>query len=159
MADTSFPLFKGCTRPATFMGVPFAPFFLVNGVLLWLGIVTPWKPILLLVIPATFVMRMIAKEDEYRFRQWGLAILLLTPLLGVRRVWSDCWSFSPANAKTGRNHVQWLVSPPEWLLAQQREKNRDAGIFTARAEDDAVTDEDNDETYSVRADGMSRTAQ
>ena len=55
--------------------------------------------------------------------------------------------------------MQWLVSPPEWLLAQQSEKNRDAGIFTARAEDDAVTDEDNDETYSVRADGMSRTAQ
>lgn len=158
MADSSFPLFKGCTRPATFMGVPFAPFFLVNGVLLWLGIVTPWKPLLLLVIPATFVMRVIAKEDEYRFRQWGLAILLLTPLLGVRRVWSDCWSFTPSDAKIGREHAAWLVSPPEWLLAREREKERGAGIFSIRREEDASSDAEDDEAYSLRADGLSRTA-
>lgn len=120
MNDGSFPLFKGCTRPATFMGVPFAPFFIVNGALLWLGIVTPWKPILVLTLPATFILKAIAKDDPYRFRQWGLAFLLLAQTAAQKRFWDGCVSFVPANAGKRRTHAQWLISPPEWLREKKR---------------------------------------
>ena len=170
MNDGSFPLFKGCTRPATFMGVPFAPFFIVNGLLLWLGVVTPLKPILVLTIPATFIMRAIAKEDPYRFRQWGLAILLLAPTIGQKRFWEGCISLNPANAKRTRRHTQWLLSEPEWLREKKRREKaaaeaKQSPIFTDAARINAPngvnsvgfsneTDKaDDDAIYAIPADG------
>lgn len=166
MNDGSFPLFKGCTRPATFMGVPFAPFFIVNGLLLWLGVVTPWKPILVLTIPATFIMRAIAKEDEYRFRQWGLAILLFAPTFAQKRFWEGCISLLPANAKRTKKHAQWLLAPPEWLrekkrLEQLQAQESEAGraIFAVPAQSTqdtpgGIASDEDDAVYAVPAVGV-----
>ena len=82
----AFPLFKGCTRPPILFGVPMVPLlsmaiaFLLAG--LWF-----WMPIALCIVPMYFVMKVISKADEFRFRQWALALQLLVPitLAGQRR--------------------------------------------------------------------------
>ena len=60
-------LFRGCTRPAMFMGVPYLPFFLgAGGALLfamWFGL-----QYLLLIPVVIVVMRQMARRDELIFR-------------------------------------------------------------------------------------------
>ena len=64
-------LFRGCTRPAMFMGVPYTPFFIAFGAHLMLAVYINF--FLLLNLPLVlFVLRMIAKKDEMIFRLWGL---------------------------------------------------------------------------------------
>lgn len=61
-------VFKGCTRPAMIMGVPIVPFVVgVGGFFLFCFIVLspPW---VLLSVPVWWAMRMMAKEDDQRFR-------------------------------------------------------------------------------------------
>lgn len=64
-------LFRGCTRPAMFLGVPYMPFFIVAGGILLLTFYTRWYFALALPI-AIFAMRQMARRDEMIFRMLGL---------------------------------------------------------------------------------------
>lgn len=65
------PLFKGCTRPAMVFGVPIIPFFIV---VFGMGFVSILTTVLLnfLTIGLVYVMRIIVKNDDQRFRILGL---------------------------------------------------------------------------------------
>lgn len=64
-------LFRGCTRPAMFMGVPYVPFFLGAGACLLLSMYFNLL-FLLLILPVMFTMRQLARRDEMIFRLLGL---------------------------------------------------------------------------------------
>lgn len=67
-------LFRGCTRPAMFLGVPYMPFFMVSAVII---LVSFWvqNMFLLVLLPiAIFVMRQMARRDEMIFRLLGLRL-------------------------------------------------------------------------------------
>lgn len=64
-------LFRGCTRPPMFLGVPYIPFFVGAGTCL-LGAFY-WKWYVVLALPVViFVMRQMARRDEMIFRMLGL---------------------------------------------------------------------------------------
>ena len=70
-------LFRGCTRPPMFMGVPYVPFFLGagSGLLMAMYFNMWW----LLWIPCSiFVMRQMARRDEMIFRLLGLRLQFRT---------------------------------------------------------------------------------
>jgi type IV secretion system protein VirB3 len=64
-------LFRGCTRPAMFLGVPYIPFFIAAGSCLLLSFYWRWY-CLALIPPVIFVMRQMARRDEMIFRMLGL---------------------------------------------------------------------------------------
>ena len=68
------PLFKGCTRPALFLGVPVVPLVAVAGIVIALAI---WFTVLLLVLlpPLVLAMRMIVQADEQQFRLLRLKLI------------------------------------------------------------------------------------
>lgn len=87
-------MFRGCTRPAMFMGVPYVPFFvgaggtllfaMYSGNLLWL-----------LALPVViFVMRQMAKRDEMIFRLLGLRMQFRMRTRNIRHN-DGLWVFSP----------------------------------------------------------------
>ena len=61
------PLFKGCTRPAMFFGVPIVPLSVAVGAVFLLAV---WISLFVAVtlIPIVLVMRMITKTDDQQFR-------------------------------------------------------------------------------------------
>src|SRR3546814_7055857 len=64
-------LFRGCTRPAMIMGVPYVPFAFGAGGCFLLAVYVNFFCLLLL--PAViFVMRQMARRDEMIFRLLGL---------------------------------------------------------------------------------------
>lgn len=64
-------LFRGCTRPAMFLGVPYVPFFIFVGG--WFIISLYTKFWLLFFLPViVMVLRQMAKRDEMIFRLLGL---------------------------------------------------------------------------------------
>ena len=86
-------VFRGCTRPAMFFGVPYIPFFMVCGAFLLMAMY--FNFFWLFCIPvAIFVMRTMAKKDEMIFRLLGLRLqfkLRARP----QDDFPDAWSFSP----------------------------------------------------------------
>ncbi len=69
-------LFRGCTRPPMFMGVPYVPFFIGAGIPLLFAMY--FNLFYLLAIPVIImILRQIAKQDEMFFRLWGLKLLFL----------------------------------------------------------------------------------
>ncbi|MDR0576115.1 MAG: VirB3 family type IV secretion system protein [Candidatus Accumulibacter sp.] len=63
----SDPLFKGCTRPAMYFGVPVVPLIIVCSLIVLLAVWTKlWVAVAL--IPATLVMRSITASDDQKFR-------------------------------------------------------------------------------------------
>jgi type IV secretion system protein VirB3 len=66
-------LFRGCTRPPMFMGVPYVPFFMGAGAgLLSAMYFNLW---FLISIPLIiFIMRQMARRDEMIFRLLGLRL-------------------------------------------------------------------------------------
>lgn len=137
----SFPLFKGCTRPPILLGVPMVPLLITAIALLLLGLWF-WMPIALLIFPAYFVMKVISASDEYRFRQWGLWLQLLFPLVltGQRRWWAGCFSWSPATARRDDRHAQWILSPPAFLVrpAESVHEAPDEADYVKRVLNDAA---------------------
>lgn len=64
-------LFRGCTRPAMMMGVPYLPFFVGAGSCLLLALYV--NMFFLLAAPLVIaVMRQMARRDEMIFRLLGL---------------------------------------------------------------------------------------
>src|SRR5690242_21044459 len=86
-------LFRGCTRPPMFMGVPYVPFFMGAGGCLLLALYFNLF-FLLLIPPVIFVMRQMARRDEMIFR-----------LLGLRL------QFRSKVKNLGENDVMWVFTP------------------------------------------------
>lgn len=86
-------LFRGCTRPAMFLGVPYVPFFVVAGGCLLFAMYL--NLLFLLLLPMVmFVMRQMARRDEMIFR-----------LIGLR------WQFK-FRARNKQHHSgMWVFSP------------------------------------------------
>lgn len=92
-------MFRGCTRPPTFLGVPYVPFFLgAGGCFLFALYVNLFWLLLLPVV--VLAMRQMARRDEMIFRLLGLNLQLG---LRVRNVRSHpgTWVFT-ANTHRGQ---------------------------------------------------------
>jgi len=86
-------LFRGCTRPPMFLGVPYVPFFLGAGGCLLLSMY--FNLLFLFLIPVViFVMRQMARRDEMIFR-----------LLGLR------WQFKFRVRNTKHHSGMWVFTP------------------------------------------------
>lgn len=96
-------LFRGCTRPAMFMGVPYIPFFVGAGSCLLLSMYFNMF-YLLLIPPVIFVMRQMARRDEMIFR-----------LLGLR------WQFKFKTRNVKHHSGMWVFSPNVYREKQARE--------------------------------------
>lgn len=97
-------LFRGCTRPAMFLGVPYIPFFIVAGGLLLLTFYTNLF-CLLLIPPAIFVMRQMARRDEMIFR-----------MLGLR------WQVRTRVRNLGHHDGMWVFSPNAYRDSREKRK-------------------------------------
>jgi type IV secretion system protein VirB3 len=86
-------LFRGCTRPAMFMGVPYIPFFMgAGGGLLMAMYFDMW---FLLSIPVViFIMRQMARRDEMIFRLLGLRLQFRTRVRNLPDH-DGMWVFTP----------------------------------------------------------------
>jgi type IV secretion system protein VirB3 len=86
-------LFRGCTRPAMFMGVPYLPFFLgAGGALLfamWFGL-----QYLILIPIVILVMRQMARRDELIFRLLFLRLKFKTKVRNVQQH-GGMWVLTP----------------------------------------------------------------
>lgn len=88
-------LFRGCTRPPMFMGVPYVPFFMGAGSCLLLAMY--FNYFFLLLIPVVvFVMRQMARRDEMIFRLLGLRWQFKTRVRNVQEH-DGMWVFTPNN--------------------------------------------------------------
>ena len=86
-------LFRGCTRPPMFMGVPYLPFFIGAGSCLLLAMYT--NLIFLVLMPfVIFVMRQMAKRDEMIFRLLGLRLQFRTRVRNLKEH-GGMWVFTP----------------------------------------------------------------
>ena len=95
-------MFRGCTRPPMFMGVPYVPFFLGAGGCMLLAVY--FNFFYLLLIPVViFIMRQMAKRDEMIFRLLGLRLLFWLRVRN-RLGHEGMWVFSP-NCYRGQSRV------------------------------------------------------
>ena len=86
-------LFRGCTRPAMFLGVPYVPFFIGAGACLLLAVFV--NLVLLVLMPLVILgMRQMARRDEMVFRLLGLRWQVLARVRNRGLRGGDC-SFSP----------------------------------------------------------------
>jgi len=87
------PLFRGCTRPPMFMGVPYIPFFMGSGTFLLLAMYFNFW--LLLGIPVVVVvMRQMARRDEMVFRLLALRLSFRTRVRNLPHH-DGMWVFTP----------------------------------------------------------------
>ena len=86
-------MFRGCTRPAMFLGVPYVPFFIGAGGCLLLAMYTNLLYLILLPV-VIFVMRQMARRDEMIFRLLGLRLQVRTRTRNI-----------------GQNDGMWVYSP------------------------------------------------
>lgn len=89
----SNPLFRGCTRPAMFMGVPYLPFFIGAGTCFLLAVYFGLQ-FLLLIPPVVFVMRQMARRDEMIFRLLGLRLQFRARVRNLHEH-PGLWLFTP----------------------------------------------------------------
>ncbi len=86
-------LFRGCTRPAMFLGVPYVPFFIGAGGCLLLAMY--FNLFLLLLLPVViFAMRQMARRDEMIFRLIGLRWRFKLKTRN-RKLHDGMWSYTP----------------------------------------------------------------
>lgn len=95
-------LFRGCTRPPMFLGVPYVPFFLGAGTCLLLAMYFNLF-FLLLMPPMIFVMRQMARRDEMIFRLLGLRLQFRTQVRNLRQH-DGMWAFTPNSYREPRKH-------------------------------------------------------
>lgn len=86
-------LFRGCTRPAMFMGVPYIPFAIGAGACILLTFYINMFFLALLPV-VIFIMRQMARRDEMIFN-----------LLGLR------WQFRTRARNLGRHSGMWVFTP------------------------------------------------
>lgn len=86
-------LFRGCTRPAMFLGVPYVPFFVGAGACLLLAVYI--NLLLLVLMPLVILgMRQMARRDEMVFRLLGLRWQFRARVRN-RALRDGDWSFAP----------------------------------------------------------------
>lgn len=95
-------MFRGCTRPPMFMGVPYVPFFIGAGgcILLAMYLNLLW---LLLTPVVIFAMRQMARRDEMIFRLIGLRLQFRARVRNVRDN-EGTWVLTP-NIHRGQTKV------------------------------------------------------
>ena len=86
-------LFRGCTRPPMFMGVPYIPFFIGAGGCMLLAVYFNFFWLLLTPV-VILVMRQMAKRDEMIFRLIGLRLQFRTKVKNLREN-DSMWVFTP----------------------------------------------------------------
>jgi type IV secretion system protein VirB3 len=99
------PIFKGCTRPAMFAGVPMLPFLLVTGTFL---ILTVWTFYLVsgylslflvtVYIPLCVTMRQVTKKDDQRLHQLLKRTQMRFRQISGRALWGAA-SYAPIRYK------------------------------------------------------------
>lgn len=93
-------LFRGCTRPPMFMGVPYVPFFIGAGSVILLSFYT--NMFFLVMLPVViFVMRQMARRDEMIFRLLGLRLQVRRKARNLDRH-GGTWTFSPNSYRDPR---------------------------------------------------------
>lgn len=92
-------LFRGCTRPPMFLGVPYIPFFLGAGFCFFLAAYLNLLYLLLLPI-VILILRQISRQDEMIFRLWGLRLRFIFKIRN-KNLHSGMWVFSPNNYRKG----------------------------------------------------------
>lgn len=85
-------LFRGCTRPAMFLGVPYIPFAAGAGAVIVLTMYINMFCIVLLPF-VIFAMRQMARRDEMIFRLLGLRMKMRMSVRNIQRN-SGMWVFS-----------------------------------------------------------------
>jgi type IV secretion system protein VirB3 len=86
-------LFRGCTRPPMFMGVPYVPFFIGAGSVILLSFYT--NMFFLALLPVVILaMRQMARRDELIFRLLGLRLQIRRKVRNLDRH-EGTWAFSP----------------------------------------------------------------
>jgi len=96
------PLFRGCTRPAMFLGVPYIPFFMGAGACMLMALYFNLF-YLLLIPPVIFVMRQMARRDEMIFRLLGLRIQFRIKMRNLQQN-DGMWLFTPNSYREKRKH-------------------------------------------------------
>lgn len=86
-------LFRGCTRPPMFMGVPYVPFFIGAGAGLLLAMYTNLL-YLLTIPPVIMIMRQMARRDEMIFRLLGLRLQVRLRMRNLQQH-EGMWVFTP----------------------------------------------------------------
>ncbi|NYZ62419.1 type IV secretion system protein VirB3 [Luteimonas deserti] len=94
-------LFRGCTRPAMFLGVPYMPFAIAAGACLLLTFYINMFFLALLPV-VIMVMRQMARRDEMIFRLLGLRWMFRAKVRNIRHH-NGMWVFTP-NAYRDRIH-------------------------------------------------------
>lgn len=96
-------LFRGCTRPAMFLGVPMVPFFMGAGGTFLFSMYFGLKFLFLMPV-VIFVMRQMARRDELIFRLLGLRLAMKFKVRNVEQH-EKMWVFTP-NAYRGQPEIR-----------------------------------------------------
>ncbi|MEH6414564.1 type IV secretion system protein VirB3 [Pseudomonas sp. CGJS7] len=86
-------LFRGCTRPPMFLGVPYVPFIFGAGTCLLLTFYIDMFCVLLLPV-VIFIMRQMARRDEMIFRLLGLRLQFRLRMRNLQQH-QGMWVFTP----------------------------------------------------------------
>ena len=99
------PIFRGCTRPAMFAGVPMIPFLLITGAFLLLSVWTFYLIsgdvslfLCMVYLPLLAAMREVTKKDDQRLRQLMMRLKMRQPQRAARQMWGAI-SYSPLRYK------------------------------------------------------------
>lgn len=105
MSTFSDPIFRGCTRPAMFAGVPMLPFLLITGAFLiasvWIFyLVSGYASLFLAMayVPIVVTMREVTKKDDQRLRQLLMRARMRLRQRSGRQLWGAS-SYSPLRYK------------------------------------------------------------
>jgi len=124
-------LFRGCTRPAMFMGVPYIPFFIGAGGTLLMGFYFGLQYLLLMPV-VIYVMRQMARRDEMIFRLLGLNLQFKMRARNVKDH-GGMWVFSPNAYRLSRPGSKRRMSGPFILSGRMTGPDKRAAKATAKA--------------------------
>ncbi|MES2899567.1 MAG: VirB3 family type IV secretion system protein [Pseudomonadota bacterium] len=99
------PIFRGCTRPAMFAGVPMLPFLLVTGVFMLATVWTFYLAsayvalfLIMAYVPILLAMRQVTRRDDQRLRQLLLRARMRVRQRAGRALWGAS-SYAPLRYK------------------------------------------------------------
>lgn len=124
-------LFRGCTRPAMFMGVPYIPFFIGAGGSLLMAVYFGLQYLLLIPV-VLYVMRQMARRDEMIFRLLGLNLQFKLRARNVKDH-GGMWVFSPNAYRLSRPGAKRRMSGPFILSGRMTGSGKRAAKATAKA--------------------------
>lgn len=91
-------LFRGCTRPPMFMGVPYLPFAMATGACVLLTFYIDMFFLMLLPV-VVMVMRQMARRDEMIFRLLGLRWMFRARIRNIQQH-DGMWVFTPGSYRS-----------------------------------------------------------